>query len=253
MADRAGAPRGGAYRYVRRSPSACLVPLPTHRLCLTGCRAGRERAATPLWSRRPAGCSTWSLYVQRSPDHRRNRIHGVIVRAHSHAVSMCAAYILTQSATHNIETICDQIVQSELLAHEGALRVGLIAYRDHPPQDHVCIVKNCTARHSHSRFHHERIRNEREPQLALCGRRRRRAGSSDRRTQGGMRFGACAHTYAGLAAGCSENGHPRDRRSPARYRRVRRWVSVWLAGQRGPHCAGPLDVGARNPALCRCV
>ncbi|KAI3620372.1 hypothetical protein CBS9595_002339 [Malassezia furfur] len=44
---------------------------------------------------------------------------------------------LVFSATHNIETICDQIVQSELLAQDGALRVGLIAYRDHPPQDHV--------------------------------------------------------------------------------------------------------------------
>lgn len=57
---------------------------------------------------------------------------------------------LTQSATRNIETICDhvrrtltQIVQSELLSSEGALRIGLIAYRDHPPQDHVYIVKNC--------------------------------------------------------------------------------------------------------------
>lgn len=36
-----------------------------------------------------------------------------------------------------------QITQSEYLASEGALRVGLIAYRDHPPQDHVYIVKNC--------------------------------------------------------------------------------------------------------------
>ncbi|WFD30916.1 hypothetical protein MSPP1_001940 [Malassezia sp. CBS 17886] len=47
------------------------------------------------------------------------------------------------SATRNIEAISDSIVQSELLAEAGALRVGLIAYRDHPPQDHVYIVKNC--------------------------------------------------------------------------------------------------------------
>ena len=30
-----------------------------------------------------------------------------------------------------------------VLDAEGALRLGLIAYRDHPPQDHVYIVKNC--------------------------------------------------------------------------------------------------------------
>ncbi|WFD19010.1 hypothetical protein MCAP1_001223 [Malassezia caprae] len=54
------------------------------------------------------------------------------------------------SATRNIESICDQarchtndeIVQSELLTAPAALRVGLIAYRDHPPQDHVYITKN---------------------------------------------------------------------------------------------------------------
>lgn len=34
-------------------------------------------------------------------------------------------------------------MQSELLATPGALRVGLISYRDHPPQDHVYIVRNC--------------------------------------------------------------------------------------------------------------
>ncbi|WFD34058.1 hypothetical protein MCUN1_000886 [Malassezia cuniculi] len=46
------------------------------------------------------------------------------------------------SATRNIETICDKIVESELLSAPGALRVGLISYRDHPPQDHVYIVRN---------------------------------------------------------------------------------------------------------------
>ena len=40
-----------------------------------------------------------------------------------------------------------KIVQSEFLSTKGALRVGLIAYRDHPPQDHVYIVKNCTYGH----------------------------------------------------------------------------------------------------------
>lgn len=38
-----------------------------------------------------------------------------------------------------------QIVRSEFLAEPGALRVGLISYRDHPPQDHVYIVRNCAS------------------------------------------------------------------------------------------------------------
>lgn len=46
------------------------------------------------------------------------------------------------SATKNIETICDNIIRSEQLSGPGALRVGLLAYRDHPPQDHTYIVKN---------------------------------------------------------------------------------------------------------------
>lgn len=46
------------------------------------------------------------------------------------------------SATKNIETICDNIIRSEQLSSPGALRLGLLAYRDHPPQDHTYIVKN---------------------------------------------------------------------------------------------------------------
>ncbi|PWN33782.1 uncharacterized protein FA14DRAFT_180417 [Meira miltonrushii] len=46
------------------------------------------------------------------------------------------------SATKNIETICDNIIRSEQLSGPGALRLGLLAYRDHPPQDHTYIVKN---------------------------------------------------------------------------------------------------------------
>lgn len=45
------------------------------------------------------------------------------------------------SATKNIEAICDNIIQSERLRGPGALRVGLIAYRDHPPQDHTYVTK----------------------------------------------------------------------------------------------------------------
>ncbi|KAK0545484.1 hypothetical protein OC846_005649 [Tilletia horrida] len=46
------------------------------------------------------------------------------------------------SATKNIETICDEIIRSEELSSPQALRVGLIAYRDHPPQDHTYVTKN---------------------------------------------------------------------------------------------------------------
>ncbi|CEH16437.1 hypothetical protein UM01098.1 [Ceraceosorus bombacis] len=46
------------------------------------------------------------------------------------------------SATKNIETISEEIIRSEHLSAPSALRIGLIAYRDHPPQDHTYIVKN---------------------------------------------------------------------------------------------------------------
>ncbi|KAK0520464.1 hypothetical protein OC842_007091 [Tilletia horrida] len=49
---------------------------------------------------------------------------------------------LVFSATKNIETICDEIIRSEELSAPNALRIGLIAYRDHPPQDHTYITKN---------------------------------------------------------------------------------------------------------------
>lgn len=39
------------------------------------------------------------------------------------------------AATQNIELICDEIINSERLASPECLRIGLIAYRDHPPQD----------------------------------------------------------------------------------------------------------------------
>lgn len=67
------------------------------------------------------------------------------------------------SATKNIEAICEhvgqplnrciletnadkralKIIHSEKLSGRDALRLGLLAYRDHPPQDHTYIVKNC--------------------------------------------------------------------------------------------------------------
>ncbi|CAO1623229.1 unnamed protein product [Parajaminaea phylloscopi] len=45
------------------------------------------------------------------------------------------------SATNHIETICDNIIQSEQLSAPGSLRVGLVAFRDHPPQDYSYITK----------------------------------------------------------------------------------------------------------------
>lgn len=56
------------------------------------------------------------------------------------ATGSMGSYI--NSATKNIETICENIIHSEQLSGPGALRIGLIAYRDHPPQDHTYVVKN---------------------------------------------------------------------------------------------------------------
>ncbi|KAJ7600798.1 hypothetical protein C8J56DRAFT_911318 [Mycena floridula] len=46
------------------------------------------------------------------------------------------------SATKNIEQICAHIFESGKLQSKEDLRVGLVAFRDHPPQDHTYIVKN---------------------------------------------------------------------------------------------------------------
>ncbi|KIL67793.1 hypothetical protein M378DRAFT_72749 [Amanita muscaria Koide BX008] len=46
------------------------------------------------------------------------------------------------SATKNIELICSSIFESGRLQHSEDLRVGLVAFRDHPPQDHTYVVKN---------------------------------------------------------------------------------------------------------------
>lgn len=46
------------------------------------------------------------------------------------------------SATKNIEQICAHIFESGKLQTKEDLRVGLVAFRDHPPQDHTYIVKN---------------------------------------------------------------------------------------------------------------
>lgn len=46
------------------------------------------------------------------------------------------------SATKNIEAICNHIYESGKLQTREDLRIGLIAYRDHPPQDHTYVTKN---------------------------------------------------------------------------------------------------------------
>ncbi|KAI0052700.1 elongation factor-2 kinase [Auriscalpium vulgare] len=46
------------------------------------------------------------------------------------------------SATKNIELICENIFESGKLQAPEDLRVGLVAYRDHPPQDHTYVTKN---------------------------------------------------------------------------------------------------------------
>ncbi|PPQ63620.1 hypothetical protein CVT24_004373 [Panaeolus cyanescens] len=46
------------------------------------------------------------------------------------------------SATRNIESICAHIFESGRLQSPEDLRVGLVAFRDHPPQDHTYITKN---------------------------------------------------------------------------------------------------------------
>jgi von Willebrand factor type A domain len=45
------------------------------------------------------------------------------------------------SATKNIEQICAHIFESGKLQAKEDLRVGLVAFRDHPPQDHTYITK----------------------------------------------------------------------------------------------------------------
>ncbi|EAU85754.2 elongation factor-2 kinase [Coprinopsis cinerea okayama7 len=46
------------------------------------------------------------------------------------------------SATRNIEQICAHIFESGKLQSPEDLRVGLVAFRDHPPQDHTYVTKN---------------------------------------------------------------------------------------------------------------
>lgn len=55
------------------------------------------------------------------------------------ATGSMGSYII--EATHNIEVICDSITQSDELRGAEALRIALIAYRDHPPQDKSYVTR----------------------------------------------------------------------------------------------------------------
>lgn len=46
------------------------------------------------------------------------------------------------SATKNVQAICQHIFESGKLQAQEDLRIGLVAYRDHPPQDHTYVTKN---------------------------------------------------------------------------------------------------------------
>ena len=46
------------------------------------------------------------------------------------------------SATKNIQAISQHIFESGKLQAQDDLRIGLVAYRDHPPQDHTYVTKN---------------------------------------------------------------------------------------------------------------
>lgn len=59
------------------------------------------------------------------------------------------------SATKNIEAICEHIFQSGKLLSREDLRVGLVAFRDHPPQDHTYITKNFGFSSDITKVHHD--------------------------------------------------------------------------------------------------
>lgn len=57
-----------------------------------------------------------------------------------HFNSQQGSYIA--SSTKNIEEIYQAIHSSERLVDPEDLRIGLIAFRDHPPQDHTYVTRN---------------------------------------------------------------------------------------------------------------
>ncbi|KAJ9120786.1 hypothetical protein QFC22_002719 [Naganishia vaughanmartiniae] len=57
------------------------------------------------------------------------------------------------SATKNIEEICNQIVTHAQLERPDDLRIAVVAYRDHPPQDHTYITKTLPFTSNISKVH----------------------------------------------------------------------------------------------------
>ena len=58
------------------------------------------------------------------------------------------------SATKNIQLISDNIYQSGKLQACEDLRVGLVAFRDHPPQDHTYMTRNFGFSSDIDKVHH---------------------------------------------------------------------------------------------------
>jgi hypothetical protein len=85
-------------------------------------------------------------YPARSLAHIRTSRHPALTCARSDLVFVqdCTgsqgSYI--SSATKNIQLICQNIYESGKLSNTDDLRIGLVAFRDHPPQDQTYITKN---------------------------------------------------------------------------------------------------------------
>lgn len=55
--------------------------------------------------------------------------------------SFCSMGSYISAATTHIHQICDMILASDKLSSASCLRIALVAYRDHPPQDHTWLLK----------------------------------------------------------------------------------------------------------------
>lgn len=78
-----------------------------------------------------------SQYFHAPPDDDRKQLDLVFIQD---CTGSQGSYIT--SSTKNIEEISRAIFESGKLVYPDDLRLGLIAFRDHPPQDHTYITKN---------------------------------------------------------------------------------------------------------------
>lgn len=78
-----------------------------------------------------------SQYSHAPPDDGRKQLDLVFIQD---CTGSQGSYIT--SSTKNIEEISRAIFESGKLVYPDDLRLGLIAFRDHPPQDHTYITKN---------------------------------------------------------------------------------------------------------------